>query len=169
MDYSEYVLKYEKLEQENRELQAKELEFHNPYTKELREHPVSNKHWINYARDCGFSFSCLQLPRKDVENQVEWYNSLHSDFESYEKLLTVDKEFTICPTCGTRWTLTIRLNGDYAVHNEYGDKVIDTENDDNYYMFYFKLPKYISTVMDLMKVLDVIEMHKHGKGDNGDT
>lgn len=162
MDYSEYVLKYEKLEQENKALKAKELAFENPYTKELREHPVSDKHWINYARDCGFSFSCLQLPRKDVESQIGWYNSLHNDFESYEKLMTVDKEFTICPTCGTRWTLQIQLNGDYAVFDQCGTVVIDTNNQDNKYMFYYKLPEYISTVSDLQKILDVIEMCKHG-------
>lgn len=161
MDYIEYVLKYEKLEQQNKELKAKELAFNNPYTKELREHPASDKHWINYARDCGFSFSCLQLPRKDVENQIEWYNSLHNDFESYEKLLTVDKEFTICPTCGTTWTLQIQLNGDYAVFDECGTVVIDTNNENNKYMLYYKLPKYISTVSDLQKILDVIEMCTH--------
>ena len=162
MDYIEYVLKYEKLEQENKELKAKELAFHNPYTKELTEHPISDKNWIDYARNCEFSFKCLRLPRKDVENQIDWYNSLHNDFEIYEKLLTVDKEFTICPTCGTRWTLQIQLNGDYAVFDQYGTVVIDTNNEDNKYMFYYKLPKYISTVSDLQKILDVIEMCKNG-------
>ena len=155
MDYSEYVLKYEKLEQENKELKAKG-------SKELREHPVSNESWINYARDCGFSFLCLQLPRKDRIDQSGWYESVHSDFDYYEDLMTIDKEFTICPTCGTKWTLQIRLNGDYAVFDQCGTVVIDTSNPDNKYMFYYKLPKYISTVSDLQKILDVIEMCKHG-------
>lgn len=160
MDHIEYESKYKRLEAEYTSLKIDKdfQEREHP----ANSHPVINGDWLDYARDNGFNFNCLKLPRKDDK---EWYDMVHIDFDAYEPFMDIHKEFVICPTCGTRWTLTIRLNGDYAVRNEYGDLVIDTGNKDNYYMFYFKLPKYISTVMDIMKVLDVIEMHKHGKGD----
>lgn len=67
----------------------------------------------------------------------------------------------MCSTCHTRWTLDISLNGSYMIYDEYGQVVIDTLNEHNMYMEYYKLPKCIETVMDLQKVLDVIEMNMH--------
>ena len=162
MDYSEYVLKYEKLEREYEELKYKELTFENPYTVQLENHPFNNKDWLDYAKDCGFSFKCLQLPRNDIENQRSWYEFVHQDLEDYLKLLTVNKKFIVCPCCMTTWDICIQLTGEYTAYDKYGDIAIAPSNENNKYMFYYKLPEYISTVSDLQKILDVIEMCKHG-------
>ena len=161
MDYQEYKEKYDRLQSEYTKLDVDE-QLSKIHENPLDQHPVGNKNWIDYARDQQFTFRGLQLPRNTKETK-DFYKWIHEDFEKYLLFMTIHKDFIICPTCGTRWTLDIQLDGSYIVCNAYGDTVIDTDNKDNYYMLYFKLPKYISTVKDLQQILDVIEMQRHGK------
>ena len=160
MNHTEYIAKYEKLDSEYRDLKFDRYMtmLNHPASK----HPAESDNWIDYARDNGFTFSNLKLPRKGDELL---YEMVHGNFDEYEPFMDIWKEFMMCKKCGVTWTLLIRLNGDYDVYNETGSKVIDPEKDENYYMKYYKLPKYINTVLDLMKILDVIEMSKHSEGE----
>ncbi len=158
MNYSELQEKYRALDSELTQLEVEAAVFDNPAEKKLREHPCKNQDWLNYARDQKFSFSCLRLPSKDDEN---WYQSVHEDIESYLKVMTVIKEFTICKNCGTRWTLDIQLDGTYNIYDQCGTVLIDWSNKDNF-LVVFGIPKVIKTVKDLMYVIDVIEYNSHG-------
>lgn len=124
--------------------------------------------WLNYARDQKFDFNSLYLPRniEDAEDWYKnWYNSIRTDFNSYESIMTVWKRFDICSDDGSAWFLHIKLNGEYIIYDECGCVVLDPKDTNNELVLSYNLPEYINLVIDLMKVLDVIEMHKHGKGD----
>ena len=156
MNFDEYREKYQRMESEYLGLKIKQ-DIENRES-DASKHPKANKDWLNYARDQKFNFSGLRLPQS---SDSSFYEYLNGDVQHLVSLLTVQKEFIMCPTCGTRWTLDISLNGSYMAYDECGQVVIDTLNEHNKYMEYYKLPKYIETVMDLQKVLDVIEMNMH--------
>lgn len=157
MDYTDYKEKYNRLQAEYTSLDVEEKCRENP----LDTHPIGNKNWIDYARDQQFSFRGLQLPREQDETK-DFYDWVHENFENYLQFMTIHKDFLMCPTCRTRWTLDIQLNGDYTVYNAYGETIIDTSEKNNYYMSCYNLPEYITTVKDLQQIIDVIEMEKHG-------
>lgn len=156
MNFDEYREKYQRMESEYLDLKIKQ-DIENRES-DASKHPKVNKDWLNYARDQKFNFSGLRLP---PNSDFDFYGCLVSDVQYLVSLLTIYKDFTICPTCGTRWTLDISLNGSYGVYDQCGQIVIDTSNEHNSYMEYYKLPKRIETVMDLQKVIDVIEMNIH--------
>lgn len=156
MNFDEYREKYQKMESEYLGLKIKQ-DIENRES-DVFKHPKVDKDWLNYARDQKFNFSGLRLPQS---SDSSFYEYLNGDIQHLISLLTIYKDFTICPTCGTRWTLDISLNGSYGVYDECGQIVIDTSNEHNKYMEYYKLPKRIETVMDLQKVIDVVEMNMH--------
>ena len=156
MNFDEYREKYQRMESEYLGLKIKQ-DIENRES-DVSKHPKVNKDWINYARDQKFNFSGLRLPSN---SNFDFYGCFGGDVQHLVSLLTIYKDFTICPTCGTRWTLDISLNGSYGVYDQCGSIIIDTLNEHNKYMEYYKLPKRIETVMDLQKVIDVIEMKMH--------
>jgi hypothetical protein len=156
MNFDEYREKYRRMESEYPGIKiGQDIE---NYESDLSKHPNVNKDWLNYARDQKFNFSGLRLP---PDSDSSFYEYLNGDIQNLISVLTIQKEFTMCPTCFTRWILDISLNGNYNVYDECGQVVIDTLNEHNKYMEYYELPKCIETVMDLQKVLDVIEMNMH--------
>lgn len=156
MNFDEYREKYQKMESEYLDLKIKQ-DIENRES-DLSKHPNVNKDWINFARDQKFNFSGLELPNS---SDSSFYKYLNGDVQHLISLLTVQKEFIMCPTCLTRWILDISINGSYMIYDGCGQVVIDTLNEHNMYMEYYNLPKYIETVMDLQKVIDVIEMNMH--------
>ncbi len=156
MNFDEYREKYQRMESEYLGLKIKQ-NIENDES-DVSKHPKVNKDWLNYARDQKFNFSGLRL---QPDSDFDFYGCLGSDVQYLVSLLTIYKDFTICPTCGTRWTLDICINGNYGVYDQCGNIIVDTSNEHNSYMEYYKLPKRIETVMDLQKVLDVIEMNMH--------
>lgn len=156
MNFDEYREKYQKMESEYLWLKIKQ-DIKNGES-DLSKHPNVNKDWLDYARDQKFIFSGLRLPSN---SNFDFYGCFGGDVQHLVSLLTIYKDFIICPTCGTRWTLDISLNGSYGVYDQCGSIIIDTSNEHNSYMEYYKLPKRIETVMDLQKVIDVIEMNMH--------
>ena len=156
MNDLDYKDKYQRLEDEYICLTVKrdiaELE------SELANHPKVDMRWLDYARDQKFVFSSLRLPT--AENS-DFYDSFNGDIYHLVELLTIHKDFMICPTCFTRWTLDVSISGEYGVYDQCGNVVIDPTDENNHYVNYYKLPKHIETVMDLQKVIDVIEIHTH--------
>ena len=125
---------------------------------ELSNHPKVNKDWLDYARDQKFVFSGLRLPTGE---DTDFYESFNGDIYRLVELLTIYKDFIICPTCGTRWTLDISISGEYGVYDQCGNVILDPKDESSSDMKYYKLPKRIETVMDLQKIIDFIEINTH--------
>lgn len=157
MTFTEYKEKYQTIEQEYNSVEPSAWR-DKINSNESNLNPIADPYWINYARDQKFDFRLIHFPRKDDS----WYDDFHNKFDMYESGITLWKDFFVAES---RWTLDIQLDGTYLIYDSYGVIIVDPTDANNEYVITYNLPKYIGTVCDLMKVLDVIEMHKHDKGE----
>ena len=157
----EYKEKYRKLKEEYEAVPEKEwIDKFNRGEKNLN--PFADLYWLDYLRDQKFSFDHLHFPKQGSS----WYDDFHNRFfEVYADALTVYKEYVMERQHKSKWVIDIKLNGDYIIYDDFGVVIVDVSDSENTFVEMYSLPKNIGCVADAMRVVDFVEMHKHGKGD----